>query len=560
MVKKTKGNKGVLESVHYSLEIIKNIKEGIEFSQEHKENILKQYVGLSKDNNSFFTPIPVCNFICNLLDIKENMKVADLSAGIGNMCIPLIKEYGQLKDNITFYMYELDENNSLAGAKAWEDYKQVKYHGNCDTLNHDIPENYYDCIIGNPPFVGSIPYMCEWNNNKGKIKKNQIVDAFIDKSFKVCKENGYVALVLPKGFCFKGNGTGKLREYLKERYSLLFCMELDQDTFANAGITGTGVGTVLCIFQKCKQTKPTIYCKLDKADDLDKQFNGIVEQFKIYQQKHYINYSSSCTDGLYGILRKGELKDVNEDCTDIETDKCHCCNKDTPTWQLTEYTTKDRKENVQVCLECENDELVYLDKIKRDLFLCDGESYEITNKDERRIRELKILKEKELQEKECMEWNKEIYILTNCTGKSLEFIEINHQLLNLCNEFHGIDNFAEKNWIKIKYPYLTNKEWEIDNIDIFEKVKIILEGCTVQHEKCRKNKNEDWQDRIKAHWFGKIITNNELYDTTFGFFTEDNKKELSGDVWVNYDYVCSKNYIFKDLIKKLLKENGWIIK
>ncbi|QPW62068.1 N-6 DNA methylase [Clostridium botulinum] len=560
MSKKTKGNKGVLESVHYSLEIIKNIKERKEFSQTDKENILKQYVGLSKDNNSFFTPIPICSFICNLLDIKENMKIADLSAGIGNMCIPLIKEYGQLKDDITFDMYELDENNSLAGSKAWEDYKQVKYYSNCDTLNYDIPENYYDCIIGNPPFVGSIPYMCEWNNNKGKIKKNQIVDAFIDKSFKVCKENGYIALVLPQGFCFKGNGTGKLRDYLKERYSLLFCMELDQDTFANAGITGTGVGTVLCVFQKCKQTKPTIYCKLDKTDKLDRQFKGIIEQLKICQNKHYINYSSSFTDGLYGTLHIGELEDVEEDYRDIKTGKCYCCNKDVPTWELTEYSTKDKSKKVQVCLECDNDELMYLDKIKRDLLSCDGESYEVTKNDEKQINKLKEIKEQELKEKERMEWDKNIYILTNCNGKSLEFMEVNNQLLNLCNEFHGIDKFEEQNWIKIKYPYLISKTWEIDNFDIFEKVKITLEGYTVQHEKCRKNKNEDWQDRIKCYWFGKIITNNELYDTTFGFFTEDSNKEFNGDIWINYDYICSKNYIFKKLIKQLLKEDGWIIK
>lgn len=206
---KGKGNKAVLEGINYSLEIVKKIKANEEFTREEKQKILTDYIGMSADNNSYFTPFEICQFIKDALGIEQG-KVADLSGGIGNMIEPFIKEYGKLDDGIEFHCYELDENNSLAGSMAWSDYDQVNYYGQFNSIgrHNEIPDGF-DYVIGNPPFSGSVPYLCDWNNNKGKIKNNNICDAFVDLAIRKCADKGFIALVLPVSHMSKSQATEK---------------------------------------------------------------------------------------------------------------------------------------------------------------------------------------------------------------------------------------------------------------------------------------------------------------------------------------------------------------
>lgn len=70
------------------------------------------------------------------------------------------------------------------------------------------------------------------------------------------KPQGHIALVLPTGHLSKGNATAKLREWMRSQVALKAVIPLDSDTFAESGVQGTGVGTVLCIWQKAvKQGK-----------------------------------------------------------------------------------------------------------------------------------------------------------------------------------------------------------------------------------------------------------------------------------------------------------------
>ncbi|WP_440941449.1 MULTISPECIES: N-6 DNA methylase [Paenibacillus] len=77
-------------------------------------------------------------------------------------------------------------------------------------------------------------------------------DAFIDLAIKKVKPQGHIALVLPTGHLSKGNATAKLREWMRSQVALKAVTPLDSDTFAEAGVQGTGVGTVLCIWKNCK--------------------------------------------------------------------------------------------------------------------------------------------------------------------------------------------------------------------------------------------------------------------------------------------------------------------
>lgn len=299
----SKGNKAVLESVNYNLNVIKDIKEGKEFTREDKEKIFNNYTGMSSDNNSFFTPVEICSFIKDLLNIKSG-KVADLSAGIGNMVRPFVTEYGKLLEGIEFDCYELDENNSLAGAKAWEDYGQVKYNMCFNSLERadEIPNDYYDFIIGNPPFVGSVEYLNDFNNNKGKPKKTDIVSCFIDLSIKKVKDKGCIALVLPGGHLYN-SAAGKLREWMKTKVALKGIFPLDSSTFEASGIMGTSVGTYLIIWQKGTPQKEIFIGELADKKELKLEMKSIAKEFQLFASGGYeIIHCSDNQNGLHGKL------------------------------------------------------------------------------------------------------------------------------------------------------------------------------------------------------------------------------------------------------------------
>lgn len=308
---KKKGNKDVLKSINYSMDIVKRVKENREFSVEEKKKILDDYVGLSEDNNSYFTPLLICYFIKNALRINKG-NVADLSAGIGNMARPFIKEYGKLSEDIIIDLYEKDENNSLAGSKAWEDYSQVNFYANFDSLNGDIPDNYYDFIIGNPPFSGSVNYWCEWNHKKpkknqkvGDAKNNNICDCFVDLSIKKTKDKGYIDLVLPQGHLFKGKATEKLRYWMKDNVSIKGIFPLDGETFSDSGVMGTLVGTVLVIMQKGTKQEEIFIGEFADKEDFKNEIDSIAKQFNKFVNKDYnIVYRSDNKNGLHGIFKE----------------------------------------------------------------------------------------------------------------------------------------------------------------------------------------------------------------------------------------------------------------
>lgn len=549
---KKKGNKDLLKSVNYSLETVKKIQEGLDFSIDEKQQILTDFVGLSEDNNSYYTPDSVCDFICDTLDIKGDAKVCDLSGGIGSMAKSLILEYGKLKDNVQFDLYELDPNTSIAAAKAWEDYGQVNYVGNVDTLALDIEENKYDYCIGNPPFSGSVEYTADWNiDGKGKVKKkNDIVNAFIDKSFKVTKEGGYVALVLPGGFVSKGNSTEKLREYISERYDLKLVMDLLPDAFVNSGLKGTTVGTTLIIWQKCKsKNNKTILVELHKDEDLLKQFKSISYYFKVVQGEHYILMNHSANDMSYGILKEGidpdAIGDYEEDDEgDIEC-YCYCCNSPIYEGDLESgytYTKKDTGDEVGVCFECSNDELMYIDKIKRDL-LIDGEELTITASDKKTLTYLRKEKARKEEEDRLDKLDKEIYIFTNKQRQTVQDDMSPMHSMKMCQQFQKC---TDDNVVKVKIPFRIGIEKHFKNTLRLEYIDLSVDNLRIEHYRAKKPGEKEWNDRERHIYRGYIKTSCDLYDTSFGIFYYPHDKKCS--VYVNYNFICSLSYPMKNLI------------
>lgn len=298
-----KGNKEVLQTVNKAMDIVKRIKADEEFSQKDKMDILDDFVGVSDTtNNSYWTPLEVCQFMKDLLPIDEALNegreihIADLSAGIGMCARPFIKKYGKLLDGVKFDLYEYNPDTSMALKKAWEDYEQVTVYPDCDTLKFDIPIEY-DFVIGNPPFSGNCEYpnAQEWAcDKKGKVAKSlSIMDAFVDLAIQKCKPNGYIAYVIGGGHLYKGNKTEALRKWMKKEVALKAIVPLDSDTFSEAGITGTSVGSYLIVWQKGAKQEEVFLGDLIDKKDLKTEMKSMARKFKLLNFGTYnITYES----------------------------------------------------------------------------------------------------------------------------------------------------------------------------------------------------------------------------------------------------------------------------
>lgn len=238
---------------------------------------------------------------------------------------------------------------------------------------------------------------------------------------------------------------------------------------------------------------------------------------------------------------------------------CKVCNNKIKNDLYNEYELKECNSIVNICIECENNGLVYFDYIKRNC-LIDGESYELTKQDKEYIRREKKRKRIKEEEERALDIPKSIFYFTNKDGRNIDKLDPNFQVIKYANFF--LDNELDKmdNIQRFKFPYHIFRKWEIKDFEGLDTVIITLNNYSKEIEKHRKPSENKWKERTRTWYSGKIKTDVDLYNTTFGFATYSDKENNINDVYINYDYICSKSYGFRKLIKKLLKEDGWNVK
>jgi len=175
------------------------------------------YIPLDEsDSQNVFTPYTLCReitgkleeYMCNLKgsDNKEflalNLEFADV----------LMYNYGVRAEQITF----ITDNPSKAKfAKNSERYKSINVicmdflewadkvislNKQIDALNDGssvMAKRQWDVVVGNPPY--------QTKSDSDNTKTQAIWHKFVEKSFEVVKENGYVCLIHPSGW--RGNGA-----------------------------------------------------------------------------------------------------------------------------------------------------------------------------------------------------------------------------------------------------------------------------------------------------------------------------------------------------------------
>ncbi|OGF25049.1 DNA methyltransferase [Candidatus Falkowbacteria bacterium RIFOXYB2_FULL_47_14] len=254
----------------------------------------------------FRTPRHIIQLICELVDPKLGDTICDPACGTGGFLLGayqhIITAYtskenqktdengltrGHLGDKLTsekqwthlkektFYGYDMDESMVRIGLM------NLMMHGisspnieQKDTLSKKYDEdNFYDCIMANPPFKGSI--------DKGDINESLSLNTsktellFINRIIKSLKIGGRAGMIVPDGVLFGSSNAHK-----QARKMLLNDCELQGVISMPSGVFKpyAGVSTAILIFVKGGETEKVWFYDMQSdgfsLDDKRTKING----------------------------------------------------------------------------------------------------------------------------------------------------------------------------------------------------------------------------------------------------------------------------------------------
>lgn len=205
---------------------------------------------------AFYTPTHVARFIVEALrglnggSFAPGTRFLEPSAGSG-----VFIEH--LPEDAEITALELDETSAKVTSLLYPN--AIVIQG--DAFRHDR-RDYYDYVIGNPPYGVSIDIAAEGvpddfatlTKKKGGRIGGKSEAAFIELAVKAVKPGGYIAFVLPLGLNY-ANYADKVRRLLYETCWHVATIGLPGETFA---LTGTTIPTQILIVRKAPPGTPLI--------------------------------------------------------------------------------------------------------------------------------------------------------------------------------------------------------------------------------------------------------------------------------------------------------------
>lgn len=307
------------------IEIVKQF-QNYSFTNSERSNLyqLVFYKFASKytetDNAQYITPLPIIDFIVDIVNPKTHESIIDPTVGIADfLSVSYVKSGGKLDDN-NFYGIDIDKDmvklatlNMLlngdgnATIEAVSDglgsiyskfddkgnivkliqkteKQEHNYNGNWDNRVDGSTLKKFDIVLTNPPFGEArswIPSEQEksiaecyelWNisnkdnkekkkkkkNNKNKIDKGVI---FLENAVRVLKEHGRMAIVLSNSIA-SVDTYNEARKWLCKKMRIVAIVDLPPNIFAEAGVPTT-----------------IIFAYKPKADELDKLIQNNYQVF-----------------------------------------------------------------------------------------------------------------------------------------------------------------------------------------------------------------------------------------------------------------------------------------
>lgn len=252
------------------------------------EYLLRQLSGAGK-NGQFRTPTHLIEMIVELVQPKLGQRIADPACGSAGFLLGAYKyiisefsserkiddsgfERGSAGDKLvdeklikklkseTFYGFDIDSTMIRIGLMNLMmhgiDEPKIDY---TDTLSKRYNEdNYYDVILANPPFTGSVDKgdlneSFELNTTKSEL-------LFLERIYKMLRIGGTAGVVVPQGVLFgSGNVYKQIRELLISRCELRAVISMPSGFFKPY----TGVATAVLVFTKGGETKDVWFYEME---------------------------------------------------------------------------------------------------------------------------------------------------------------------------------------------------------------------------------------------------------------------------------------------------------
>ncbi len=221
--------------------------------------------GAGKKAGKFYTPSEVSILLAKLLNPKPGDRICDPACGSGSL---LIRVASEVPDS-NFFIAGQESNGSTWSLCQMNmflhkmDNARVEW---CNTISSPklLDERNlmkFNIVVANPPFsldkwgadvAEKDRYQRFWRGIPPKSKGDY---AFISHMVHIALENeGKVGVIVPHGVLFRGGSEGKIRQKLVEENLLEAVIGLPTNLFY-----GTGIPTVILIFNKGKKTKDVLF-------------------------------------------------------------------------------------------------------------------------------------------------------------------------------------------------------------------------------------------------------------------------------------------------------------
>jgi len=237
----------------------------------------------------FFTPQKYSQVMINALEIQPPKRIIDLAMGEGSLLLEAMRRW----ENSSYYGNDIDPDCCQPISKERSNLHCYHYdiflNSSISTLVSDIGK--VDLCIGNPPF-----HLISQDANIRKILKEFKLDKtyksnfipsevpFILQNFKILKEDGTLALILPDGF-FTNEYLKNFRQFLIKNYHIDKVIELPKNIFKK-----TQAKTHIFILKNTKPSQSTILLSQVDGDTIRISFSDAIKRmdYSHYKYQQYL--------------------------------------------------------------------------------------------------------------------------------------------------------------------------------------------------------------------------------------------------------------------------------
>lgn len=240
---------------------------------------------MSRTFQQFFTPKKYSQVMINALEIQPPKKIIDLAMGEGSLLLEAMQRW----EGSSYYGNDIDPDCcqliSNKHSSLHCHHYDIFLNSSISTLVSDIGK--VDLCIGNPPF-----HLIPQDSNIRKILKEFKLDKtyksdfipsevpFILQNFKILRENGTLALILPDGF-FTNEYLKSFRQFLIENYHIDKVIELPKNIFKK-----TQAKTHILILKNTKPSLSTILLSQIEGDSIRISFPDAIKRMDYSYYKH----------------------------------------------------------------------------------------------------------------------------------------------------------------------------------------------------------------------------------------------------------------------------------